>query len=191
MTISSTANQQLFAALKAEDGTSPNAMNEAAQAAERRWPLLKSLAPQKWALAPTLSDQEKQKRALLDPIEVVVRKTVASAPNLNTQIANALHRMNPLKRNLIEKELAAVEVQNASPHEPLPVPSPMPPVAPSPVPIVVSQAPPPQVPTSISTPISAKDDSLAAVLQRVERAYEPVTEYKARVPGFLARLGKR
>jgi hypothetical protein len=179
MTLSGTANQQLFAALKAEDGTSPNAMNAAAIAAEQRWPLLKSLAPQKWALAPTLSDQEKQKRALLDPIEVVVRKPAASAPNLNVQIANALHRMNPLKRKSIENEPALTEVQNVLPTEV---------TAPVLTPTITPAATPA---TSRPSATAPKDDSLAAVLQRVEQAYEPVTEYKARVPGFLARLGKR
>jgi hypothetical protein len=49
---------------------------------------------------------------------------------------------------------------------------------------------PKKAPIATQSP-APKDDSLAAVLQRVERAYEPVTEYQARVPGFLARLGKR
>jgi hypothetical protein len=77
-----TPTQQLFAALKPEDSSSPRAINEATQAAEERWPLLKSLAPEKWAIAPALSEDEKLRRNRLEPIEVVTRKPAASYQTL-------------------------------------------------------------------------------------------------------------
>lgn len=181
------SNQQLFAALKAQDGTSTEAVNEAASAAEQRWPLLKSLSPQKWAIAPALSNEEKLKRSRLEPIEVVNRKPAASTPNINAQLANALNRMAISK-----------------PTEPVPllVPSPTPSTAPTTAPTPVASKPPlattPPLqadaeikPVAASKPAQLSDNSIVATLQRIEQAHAPKEPNTSKVPGFLSRLGKR
>jgi hypothetical protein len=173
------SNQQLFAALKAQDGTSTQAINEAASAAEQRWPLLKSLSPQKWAIAPALSNEEKLKRSRLEPIEVVNRKPAASTPNINAQLANALNRM------AISKPIE-------------PVLSPTPSTAPTPVAskAPLATTPPLQTeaeikPVAASKPAQLSDNSITATLQRIEQAHAPKEPNTSKVPGFLSRLGKR
>jgi hypothetical protein len=194
--ISSLPARQIIAALKAEDGTSQSAMTAAATAAEQRWPLLKSLTPEKWAIAPSLSETEKAHRNLVEQVETVVRKTSASAPNINVQLANALNRMNPAKVKPAEKKpiAKAIAIQAAEPLTTSPAPTVAAPVAtPSPVmtpsPVTrASHAVPPSVPPSLSP---SDSDSIQAILQRVEQAHQPVKSPRTKVPGFLARLGKR
>jgi hypothetical protein len=169
-------NQQLFAALKAQDGTSAQAINDAATAAEQRWPLLKSLAPQKWAIATPLSDEEKLKRSLLEPIEIVNRKPAASAPNINAQLANALNRM-VAKKPIEAMKTPVAEISVAVP-------------APAPLPLPQSVRPPEPATTQRAAP-PRYDDSIAATLQRIEQAHAPAQPNVAKVPGFLSRLGKR
>jgi hypothetical protein len=181
-TISSLPPQQIIATLKAEDGTSPSAMTAAAAAAEQRWPLLKSLTPEKWAIAPSLSETEKTHRNLIEPIETVVRKTSASAPNINVQLANALNRMNPAKAKPVEKKpiVETMAVQATTPSITIP-----------PVPAVTTTAPvAAPMPEALSTP-SPQGDSIQAILLRVEQAHKPAASPRTKVPGFLARLGKR
>jgi hypothetical protein len=188
---SSLPSTQIIAALKAEDGTSQTALNAAAAAAEQRWPLLKSLTPQKWAIAPTLTADEKTNRNMLGPVDTVIRKPAASAPNINAQLASALNRMNPVKT-----KPKAVVVQAITP-PPVPTPAIEKPaaVAPAVAPITVARTtlpPAPTPPLAAAQPESnAQSDSIQAVLHRIEQAHLPAQTERTKVPGFLARLGKR
>ncbi len=202
-----TPTQQLFAALKPEDSSSQKAINEATQAAEKRWPLLKSLAPEKWAIAPALSEDEKLRRNRLEPIEVVPRKPAASAPNINAQLANALNRMAAAKPLGVTKDithapttpaqlpttgsivktapvtaaftsvLTASIAAQASTHEAEPTTTPVPIFKPA--------------SASVVQPSKPSDNSILSVLKRVELANvaEPID--KEKISGFLSRLGKR
>jgi hypothetical protein len=162
-----TPTQQLFAALKPEDSSSQKSTDEATHAAEQRWPLLKSLTPEKWAIAPALSEEEKLHRNRLAPIEVVNRKPAASAPNLNAQIANALNRMSAPTQVPITKTLpTAVQIPTSAP--------------------LFKPASTPEQQTS-----KPSDDSILSVLQRVAKANEPEPVVTEKASGFLSRLGKR
>jgi hypothetical protein len=200
--------QQLFAALKPEDGTSANAINDASHSAEARWPLLKSLAPEKWGIAPTLSEEEKLNRKQLETLPVVTRRPAASEPNINTQLANALNRMlEPKMQVSISPESATLATsasvsqaasadqefkENASAE---PMPSPLPPLRqPNITPTqqieaVYSAAPP--IASPPSTIVQKDADSVESILNRIERAHAPASVVTSKVPGFLARLGKR
>jgi hypothetical protein len=167
---STTSNTELFAALKPEDSTSPRAINEATLAAEQRWPLLKSISPQKWEIAAALSGEEKSKRARLEPIEAVTRRSPASTPNISAQLANALNRMVSVKPNL---------------QVPLLKKAPMQEITPAPISI------PPLTPVAAPHSPKAGADSITSVLHRIEQANSPVSITVEKVPGFLSRLGKR
>jgi hypothetical protein len=168
---SSLAPTQIIAALKAEDGTSQTALNAAAAAAEKRWPLLKSIAPQKWDIAPNLTPNEKANRNMRDPVDPVIRKPAASAPNINAQLASALNRMNPVKTKPKAGVVPAI----------------------TPLTVARTTSPPaPTPPLAAEHPeSSAPSDSIQAVLLRIEQAHLPAQTERTKVPGFLARLGKR
>jgi hypothetical protein len=176
---------QIITSLKADDGTSRTAMNAAACAAEQRWPLLKSLTPGKWAIAPTLTGDEKTHRNLVEPVAVVVRKTAASVPNINAQLANALNRMNPVKAKPLSPPAVLTSTRMVAPAvDVTSVISPN-------VPANLSPNLPPNPPSIVQPNALALDDSIQAVLQRVEKAHQPTPDVRTKVPGFLARLGKR
>jgi hypothetical protein len=188
---SSLPSTQIIAALKAEDGTSQTALNAAAAAAEQRWPLLKSLTPQKWAIAPTLTADEKTNRNMLGPVDTVIRKPAASAPNINAQLASALNRMNPVKtkpKAVVVQAITPPPVPTAAIEKPAAV-------APAVAPITVARTtlpPAPTPPLAAAQPESnAQSDSIQAVLHRIEQAHLPAQTERTKVPGFLARLGKR
>jgi hypothetical protein len=177
------ATQGLFATLKPDDGTSATAVNEASHSAEQRWPLLKSLAPEKWAIAPPLSTEEKLTRKQLEPMATVTRRPAASAPNINTQLANALNRMVEPKAT----------TQASMPTTPMPVTTPVPPPrppsvdAPTPRQVVYQAAPP-----TVELPVRTQEhNSIESILNRIERAHMPAPTSTEKVPAFLARLGKR
>jgi hypothetical protein len=162
------ATQGLFATLKPDDGTSSTAVNEASHSAEQRWPLLKSLGPEKWSIAPTLSEEEKLQRKQLEPMPTVARRPAASEPNINTQLANALNRMIEPKPHANASTPAtpqASQLQSSSYSAALPIPEPS----------VRSQ----------------ENDSIVSILNRIERAHMPTPTGTEKVPAFLARLGKR
>jgi hypothetical protein len=188
---SSLASTQIIAALKAEDGNSQTALNAAAAAAEQRWPLLKSLTPQKWAIAPALTPAEKNNRNILDPVDTVIRKPAASAPNINAQLASALNRMNPVKTKptpFVAQVKTPPPIQTPAFEKPRAV-------APAVAPITVAQSTLPPAPTpplkAAQQESNAQGDSIQAVLHRIEQAHLPVQTGRTKVPGFLARLGKR
>jgi hypothetical protein len=170
------ATQGLFATLKPDDGTSSTAVNEASHSAEQRWPLLKSLGPEKWSIAPTLSDEEKRNRKQLEPMPTVARRPAASEPNINTQLANALNRMIEPK----PQANASTPATPQSSHQP-----------------IVDTPPPRQEVYSAALPISEpsvgtqENDSIVSILNRIERAHMPAPTSTEKVPAFLARLGKR
>jgi hypothetical protein len=194
---SSLPSTQIISALKAEDGTSQAAMNAAAAAAEQRWPLLKSLTPQKWAIAPSLTADEKIHRNLLDPIETVVRKPAASAPNINAQLANALNRMNPVKskpKATIEQKVTITPPVREEAAAPTVAPIKVAPTKVAPMPTAqttMSQQASPAPLVATMPESGAQNDSIQAVLQRIEQAHMPTQTERSKVPGFLARLGKR
>jgi hypothetical protein len=170
-----TPTQQLFAVLKPEDSSSQKAINQATQAAEQRWPLLKSLAPEKWAIAPALSDEEKLRRNRLEPIELITRKPAASAPNINVQLANALNRM------VASKPLVVTEEAPTAP----------PTLTTSPPPAPVAKTATINTPAPATRPNKPNDNSILSVLKRIEQANAPEPIVEENVPGFLSRLGKR
>jgi hypothetical protein len=196
---SSLPSTQIIAALKAEDGTSQTALNAAAAAAEQRWPLLKSLTPQKWAIAPTLTADEKTNRNMLGPVDTVIRKPAASAPNINAQLASALNRMNPVKtkpKAVVVQAITPPPVPTPAIEKPAAVaPTVAPAVAPAMAPITVARTTLPPAPTpplaSAQPESNAQSESIQAVLHRIEQAHLPAQTERTKVPGFLARLGKR
>jgi hypothetical protein len=178
------ATQGLFATLKPDDGTSTTAVNEASHSAEQRWPLLKSLGPEKWSIAPTLSEEEKLNRKQLEPMPTVARRPAASEPNINTQLANALNRM--------------IEPKPTTEASISPMPLPMPtPAHPSSPPSGVDASLPKQEGYSPALPFSEppvrtqEHKSIASILNRIERAHMPAPTTAEKIPAFLARLGKR
>jgi hypothetical protein len=176
--------QQLFAALKPEDGTSRNAIDEASQSAEARWPLLKSLATEKWVLAPPLSDEEKLNRQQLEPMPNVTRRPAASEPNINTQLANALNRM-------IESTTQPQAQPQAQPKTPSVKPSAsisQPATAPAPKTEAFYSPPPPN---ALPAALRLDEDSIMSILDRIERAHAPASSAPPKATGFLARLGKK
>jgi hypothetical protein len=175
------ATQGLFATLKPDDGTSATAVNEASHSAEQRWPLLKSLAPEKWAIAPPLSTEEKLNRKQLEPMPALTRRPAASELNINTQLANALNRM-------IEPKPTTQASMSTTPL-PTPVPPSRPPSvdAPTPRQVVYQTAPP-----TVELPVTTQEHkSIESILNRIERAHMPEPTSTEKVPAFLARLGKR
>jgi hypothetical protein len=175
------ATQGLFATLKPDDGTSATAVNEASHSAEQRWPLLKSLAPEKWAIAPPLSAEEKLNRKQLEPMPALTRRPAASELNINTQLANALNRMIEPKPT----------TQASMPATPLPSP------AHSSAPSGVDASPPKQDVYLPASPLPAQpvrkqdNESIVSILNRIERAHMPAPTSTDKVPAFLARLSKR
>jgi hypothetical protein len=175
------ATQGLFATLKPDDGTSSMAVNEASHSAEQRWPLLKSLGPEKWSIAPTLSDEEKRNRKQLEPMPTVARRPAASEPNINTQLANALNRM--------------IEPKPTT-HASIP-PTPLPKSANASLPPTVDVSLPKQdahpAALHIAEPTvrTQEHESIVSILNRIERAHMPAPTGTEKIPAFLARLGKR
>lgn len=181
----------LFRSLKAESPGSHSAptagqsANLNAANAEKHWPLLKSIAPKKWQATPKLEDLAKeQRRSHSVPNSQTRVQASASAPQrlmifgseVNHQLANGLTRM--LARKSAPSQVVAATsntVQLAS---------------------KLAAQPPAQPATPLTArlirqTVAPADDSIFAVLQRLEAGQHNDVRVGVRPTGFLSRLGRR
>ncbi len=160
----------LFRSLRADSPSTPAASNGAVTTAEQRWPILKSFQPKKLAVTTLITDDEKQVRRSTNSATVKVSQTSAVANNVNQQLARGLSRM------IVQKQVIAPDEKTSF----------------SPVSGIFrtrDEARPQAKEVESSLPLS--DDSLRAVLLRLEQAHQPAPVASPKRPAFLSRLGKR
>lgn len=207
----------LFRSLRAETSRAQPISNGAATTAEQRWPILKSFQPRKLAVSTLLSEDEKQVRRRVDP---VVGRGGQASPNANSvhqQLARGLSRMLVQKQVIALSEITlsrpvdlvtpAIASTSPAPAPRVPPPSAsvlpgfeglrsanLEPTRPSASPVSsffrrpADESPPVQD-AEISPPV--QDDSLLAVLMRLEQAHQAPQATAPKPPAFMSRLGKR
>lgn len=84
----------LFRSLGAGNSGQSASGKVAVKAAEQRWPLLKAMAPQKSASAPSLSSAERAHWAAPAQPEAAARKAALSVPGLNDKLAASLGKLS-------------------------------------------------------------------------------------------------
>jgi hypothetical protein len=183
----------LFRSLKAESAASSGSVSSAgsnlsaAANAEKHWPLLKSISPKKWQATPKIEEDAKQQRRLhsADPSKlnanageksIAPQRLMIFGSEINRELAVGLTRM--LSRKAPPVSIAATR--------PIPLTT-LTPTALTPAPL------PAAVPLSSAAPqrVQPNDDSLAAVIRRVENANAPRSQIGVKPAGFLSRLGRR
>jgi hypothetical protein len=173
----------LLRTLKPEASVSAEAVNQAAVEAQERWPLLKSIRPEKWLLAPKLLDNEKKTRLAVDAPVSAPKIAPRAASSIDLRLAQGLQRMTV----------------NLSPRVDTVTPEPIADIVRvAPVKLVesVKELPVVQAVETVHTePANANDESIQAVLSRVlqagERTVQTTPANGLKQPGFLSRLGKR
>ncbi len=167
----------LFRSLKAESAASIGSASSAAfnlsaaANAEKHWPLLKSISPKKWQATPKIDDDAKQQRRL--------HSANPSRLNANSGVNPIAPQRLMIFGSEINRELA-VGLSRMLSRKTSPVKTP-------PVSIEATRPLPPAAPQRLRP----NDDSLAAVIQRVENAKTPRSQTGAKPAGFLSRLGRR
>jgi hypothetical protein len=196
MSDSNSSMPNLFRSLRADSTSVPTVGNSATNTAEQRWPILKSFLPVKLDATVPLTEDEKNLRRHVEAMGENQHTTETKTPGVNSQLAKGLSRM------LVQKQTSIAPVNIA----------PTPKVAAIPTPVAVpaketvltassaknlflktAQARP-QVEALAATPAATpakQDDSLRAVLMRLEQAHQVPGTPAPRPPGFLSRLGKR
>jgi hypothetical protein len=162
----------LFRSLKAESAVSSGSANSAgsnlsaAANAEKHWPLLKSISPKKWQATPKIEEDAKQQRRL--------HSANPSKLNANSGVNSIAPQRLMIFGSEINRELAVGLSRMLSRKAP-------------PVSIAVSRP----IPTAAPQRSQPNDDSLAAVIRRVENANAPRSQTGVKPAGFLSRLGRR
>jgi hypothetical protein len=173
----------LLRALKPEASVSTEAVKQAAVEAQEHWPLLKSVRPEKWLLAPKLSDKEKRVRLAVDAPVTAPKIAPRASSSLDLRLAQGLHRM---------KVSISSKIEAAAPDE---VIEPVPVAQIVPIELFKNITVVPPTETAQPAPAPIDDDSIQAVLSRVlqanEKAVQASTSTSLKQPGFLSRLGKR
>ena len=167
----------LFRSLKAESAASTGSASSAgsnlsaAANAEKHWPLLKSISPKKWQATPKIDDDAKQQRRL--------HCAHPSKLSANSGVNSIAPQRLMIFGSEINRELAVGLSRMLSRKTP--------PVKTSPESIAATR------PLSTAAPqrLQPADDSLAAVIRRVENANAPRSQTGVTPAGFLARLGRR
>jgi hypothetical protein len=203
----------LFRSLRPDDANFQASLNVAAHQAEERWPLLKAISPQKPALTPALSTEERQRWSNQEQPGTRERKPALSLPGLGDKLTQSLSKMGG------RPKVAAAPL-SAEPVEPPPLWR---------APARRMEAPPPEVPRELAstlfsrssaiessvtqepaglglfgkksdipaaseclmTRLAAVDDSLASIFSRLAQPEEVVSKALVKRPSFLSRLGKK
>ena len=164
----------LFRSLRADaPSTSPSPIG-ASTTAEQRWPILKSFQPKKLAVTSLITEDEKKVRRSIDPATVRLTQSSPTKNSVSQELARGLNRM------LVQKPVGA------PPEKPPEKPS----VSPLSNLFRKQEDAFPQVEEAEYSPHHS-DDSLRAVLLRLEQAHQPPPVASSKQPAFLARLGKR
>ena len=190
----------LFRSLRPDDANFQASLNVAAHQAEERWPLLKAISPQKPALTPALSTEERQRWSNQEQPGTRERKPALSLPGLGDKLTQSLSKMGG------RPKVAAAPL-SAEPVEPPPLWR---------APARRMEAPPPETPRELAstlfsrssaiesnvtqepaaperlmTRVAAADDSLASIFSRLAEPEEVVSKAVVKRPSFLSRLGKK
>ena len=190
----------LFRSLRPDDANFQASLNVAAHQAEERWPLLKAISPQKPALTPALSTEERQRWSNQEQPGTRERKPALSLPGLGDKLTQSLSKMGG------RPKIAAAPL-SAEPVDPPPLWR---------APARRMEAPPPETPRELAstlfsrssaiesnvtqepaaperlmTRVAAADDSLASIFSRLAEPEEVVSKAVVKRPSFLSRLGKK
>jgi hypothetical protein len=183
---------QLFRTLKADDAHAKDALALAANAAQKRWPLLQSTRPEKWLPTPKLTAGEKQDRFNADVTRSQLSPSEApllSVPSIDSRIASGLSRMLFQKLKSVVGAAPTVAPINASENSIEPLASkPIDAAKPAVTETVLSQTLQKIDPKAIH---KNADDSIQSMLQRLEKSPVLPNPSAQRPPSFLARLGIR
>lgn len=208
---------KLFGALGADESAFDARVKAAANDAKQRWPMFKSLAPESGALPPLLSDAEKARRPQVaaDVDAGVQPRPALSRPGLSAKLSKGLGkiaRQTSAEVRGSAKRAAPLQPDVSPPAQSVPQPlaqraalafaAPLEPASP----LFAAQAPvsesglfakafAPAPVAAPAAPVSAADDSLVGVFQRLEGNKAPSTfspeKPAAKVAGVMSRLGRR
>lgn len=208
----------LFRSLRADPPSTQPISNGAATTAEQRWPILKSFQPKKLAVTPLMAEDEKQVRRRIDPVIGRGGQVSPNANSVNQQLARGLSRMLVQKQVISPSETTSsrpVDLVTSAIASTSPAPAPMVPLptaAPvisgvklmrslnveptrplvSPVSRIFCKQEDPSPPAQEAEYLRpVHDDSLRAVLMRLEQAHQAPRVTTPKPPAFMSRLGKR
>lgn len=192
----------LFRSLRPDDANFQASLNAAAHQAEERWPLLKAISPQKPALTPALSTEERQRWSHQEQPGARERKPALSLPGLGDKLTQSLSKMGGRSTVVTAAPLFAEPVEPPplwrAPAKRMEVP---PPEMPRELASTLFSRPPtvesnvvaqePAAPERLMTRVVAADDSLASIFSRLAEPEEAVSKALVKRPSFLSRLGKK
>lgn len=204
----------LFRSLGPDDIGFQASAQAAAHEAAQRWPLFKAVPPQKPAVTPALTAQERQHWGSQEKSETGERKPALSLPGLSDKLARSLDKMSGRVATDAKTQNSAMPTEPEQP----PVTPPRSLLTPSPT------KPPDSRSTLFSGSLKASpnveaddsrlmlfatsaaklsaderaapaapqaDDSLASIFSRLEGTENPVKKSIDKRSSFLSRLGKR
>lgn len=202
----------LFRSLRPDDANFQASLNVAAHQAEERWPLLKAISPQKPALTPVLSTEERQRWSNQEQPGTRERKPALSLPGLGDKLTQSLSKMGG-RPKVAAAPLSAEPVEPPLWHAPERRMEAPPPEVPrklastlfsksSAIESSVTQAPAglglfgkkqgePAAPEHLINRVVAADDSLVSIFSRLAEPEEVVSKAVVKRPSFLSRIGKK
>jgi hypothetical protein len=191
MSDSNSSMPNLFRSLRADSTSVSTVGNSAANTAEQRWPILKSFLPVKLDATAALTEDEKNLRRHVEVMDENQRMTESKPPGVNGQLAKGLNRMLLQKQTSVAPANIAPKPTVADLPTPVAVPAQETVLtASSPNNLFLKMAQARQQVEALAAAPAKQDDSLRAVLMRLEQARVPESP-APRPPGFLSRLGKR
>jgi hypothetical protein len=194
----------LFRSLRSESSEANSVAGTALSKAAQTWPILKSFQPAKGAVTSPLSDVEKQTRRHVEPAQLRPHQHITITPTQKPDLAHGLSRMLVRKlvsdKPVLSTQPSAMDVPRAAAAPSL-LSMPLNSIeanSPSDVPILglfQQSAAHDAEPAPAKPDTMVEDDSLQAVIKRLEQAYQPeptaAPKPGARPPAFLSRLGRR
>jgi hypothetical protein len=183
---------KLIRALKPGGSVTAEAVHQASMEAQERWPLLKSVRPEKWQLAPKLADTEKHNRSAVDAPVSAPKVPPRASSSLDLRLAQGLLRMAATVAPVAEVVAPKLEAGGAPP-ELVSTDNRLASVE------LFKKVSVVEVPETVQvqSPV-VETESIQAVLSRVLQANERTAQSLSardlkspKQPGFLSRLGKR
>jgi hypothetical protein len=159
----------------------------AAQAAEQKWPLLKTIPPKRSAPTPALSDEEKSRWTAQQPVGRAERKPALSMPGLGDKLTRSLGQMGARFAGVQARPVPSLAYE--MPVQTQPVAEPVRTgflIQHLEQPVLRSVAPAPEAALE-----SHGDDSLVNIFGRLARIEEPEAPVAPRKSSFLSRIGRK
>ena len=155
-----------------------------AQAAEQRWPLLRSISPKGLAPPPALSEEDKSRWANPEHVGRAEKKPALSLPGVADKLTKSLEKMGG--RSAVRPS-DSVQPSNADKRSlELPLRTGL---FTKPVEEPASQTTVQK--TVANTSVADGDDSLVGIFDRLSKVDEPVVPVAPRKSSFLSRIGKK